>query len=73
MEPYTTSRTLGLSILVRGSNNVSYSLSWVGAGAVRDSWNNFEVNTTTIAGTGLGWGIFTSPNIGTSCRIAVGA
>lgn len=49
MEPYTTTRTPALSLVVVGSNSLVYSLAFVGSGAVANDWNTFtaDANTST--------------------------
>jgi hypothetical protein len=47
MEPYTTTRTPALSLVVVGSNSLVYSLAFVGSGAVANDWNTFSVDATT--------------------------
>lgn len=61
MEPYPTSRTLGLNLLVVGTNNLTYSLSWVGSGSVMNAWNEFSVNANTD-----GWRVYNNGAPGSS-------
>ena len=59
MDPYATSRTVGLSLMVVGSNSVVYSLAYVGEGAAMNSWNTFTVNaSTTPSSPGYGWFVY---------------
>lgn len=53
MDPYPTSRTVALNLLVLGTNNLTYSLSWLGTGAVMNAWQTFSVDSSTD-----GWRIY---------------
>ena len=58
MDPYTTSRTVGLNLSVLGTNGLYYSLSWVGDGAQASAWNTFSVNANTAAVNDNGWRLY---------------
>jgi hypothetical protein len=58
MDPYSTSRTVGLNLSVLGTNGLYYSLSWIGDGAQASAWNTFSVNANTAAVNDNGWRLF---------------
>jgi hypothetical protein len=58
MDPYSTSRTVALNLLVVGTNGLSYSLSWLGTGAQANAWNTFSVDANTAAVSDNGWRIY---------------
>jgi len=58
MDPYSTSRTVGLNLSVLGTNGLYYSLSWVGDGAQASAWNTFSVNANTAAVNDNGWRLY---------------
>lgn len=53
MDAQPTSRTVAFNMLVMGSNNLVYSLAWLGNGAQMNSWNEFSLNANTD-----GWRIY---------------
>ncbi|MFM1831293.1 MAG: hypothetical protein RLZZ558_1633 [Planctomycetota bacterium] len=53
MDPYPTSRTVALNLSVVGSDNLIYSLSWLGTGAQMNAWQTFSVDSSTD-----GWRIY---------------
>jgi len=68
MDPYSTSRTVALNLLVLGTNGMLYSMSYVGEGAAANAWNTFEVdaNTATTDTTNYGWRVYSSGAPGSS-------
>ncbi|MFM1883092.1 MAG: hypothetical protein RJA05_1501 [Planctomycetota bacterium] len=58
MDPYSTSRTVALNLIVLGNNGLSYSLSWLGTDAQANAWNTFSVDATTAAVNDSGWRIY---------------
>jgi hypothetical protein len=52
MDPYTTTRTPALGIIVVGTDGKAYSLSYVGAGSA-PGWNNFTLDASSV-----GWRIY---------------
>lgn len=58
MDPYPTSRTVALSLLVQGTNNLIYSLSWLGTGAQANAWNTFSVDASTAVVSDNGWRVY---------------
>lgn len=59
MDPYTTNRTPALSLLVLGSNGLTYSLAYVGEGSA-PGWNTFAVtaSSTPVDPANYGWRIY---------------
>jgi hypothetical protein len=58
MDPYSTSRTVALNLLVLGNNGLTYSLSWLGNGAQANAWNTFSVDASTAAASDNGWRVY---------------
>jgi hypothetical protein len=58
MDPYTTSRTVALNLLVMGTNGLSYSMSWLGLNAQPNAWNTFSVDGSTAAVNDTGWRLY---------------
>ena len=58
MDPYSTSRTVALNLMVLGNNGLSYSISWLGTGAQANAWNTFSVDANTAVVTDNGWRIY---------------
>jgi hypothetical protein len=58
MDPYSTSRTVALNLLVLGNNGLVYSLSWLGTGAQANAWNTFSVDASTAAVSDNGWRVY---------------
>ncbi len=58
MDPYTTSRTVALNLIVLGNNGLAYSLSWLGTNAQANAWNTFSVDANTAAVSDNGWRIY---------------
>lgn len=58
MDPYTTSRTVALNLLVLGNNGLVYSLSWLGTGAQANAWTTFSVDANTAAVSDNGWRVY---------------
>lgn len=59
MDPYTTTRTPALSLVIVGTNGLSYSLAYVGEGSA-PGWNTFSVtaSTTPTNTASHGWRIY---------------
>ncbi len=59
MDPYTTTRTPALSLVVVGTNGLAYSLAYVGEGSA-PGWNTFTVNagTTPTNTVSNGWRVY---------------
>ena len=53
MDPYPTSRTVALNLMVLGTNGLAYSLSWLGTGAQMNAWQTFSVDSSTD-----GWRVY---------------
>lgn len=68
MDPYSTSRTVALNLLVLGTNGTLYSMSYVGEGATANAWNSFEVDayTTATNTTNYGWRVYSNGAPGSS-------
>lgn len=58
MDPYSTSRTVALNLIVLGNNGLVYSLSWLGTGAQANAWNTFSVDASTAAVSDNGWRVY---------------
>jgi hypothetical protein len=58
MDPYATSRTVALNLLVLGNNGLVYSLSWLGTGAQASAWTTFSVDANTAAVSDNGWRVY---------------
>jgi len=58
MDPYSTSRTVALNLIVAGNNGLVYSLSWLGTNAQANAWNTFSVDASTAAVNDNGWRIY---------------
>jgi len=70
MDPYSTSRTVALNLMVLGSNNLVYSLSWLGTGATANSWHTFNVDATTAPVTDNGWRVYNNGAPGSAAGAA---
>ena len=58
MDPYSTSRTVALNVIVLGNNGLVYSLSWLGTGAQANAWNTFSVDASTAVVSDNGWRVY---------------
>ena len=70
MDPYATSRTVALNLLVLGSNGLTYSMSWLGTAAQANAWNTFSVNASTAPVSDNGWRLYNNGAPGSAAGAA---